>query len=314
MCNGCEPTGTSEKWGDIEGSKGGSDCNDREKVGMVWARRKKRQTRKPQSIYRDADGREDPGAKTIKKNTNSTQNKRQTYRAKQYEVTSFLSTECELSTETCSKNVYSLGPRLRWKDNVRRDKKAWNIKEEWATHRAKWKGLCKARTPHREMVAKGEKVDLHAAKRHVESPYCASRCERWSGRPVLVASVPPPGLTRTCWRQTPSSSCPQTGTDWNTANTTRETLISSGTQTPTYGLKYCEHHKRNTHILRYTNTHIRTEILRTPQEKHSYPPVHKHPHTDWNTANTTRETLISSGTQTHRYEIHCSWFQKDSKD
>ena len=49
-------------------------------------------------------------AKTIKKNTNSTQNKSQTHRAKQYEVTSFLSTNCELSIETCSKNVYSLGP------------------------------------------------------------------------------------------------------------------------------------------------------------------------------------------------------------
>ena len=51
-----------------------------------------------------------PRAKTIKKNTNSTQNKSQTQRAKQYEVTSFLSTDCELSTETCSKNVYSLDP------------------------------------------------------------------------------------------------------------------------------------------------------------------------------------------------------------
>ena len=50
------------------------------------------------------------GAKTIKKNTNSTQNKSQTHRAKQCEVTSFLSTDCDLSTETCSKNVYSLGP------------------------------------------------------------------------------------------------------------------------------------------------------------------------------------------------------------
>ena len=37
-----------------------------------------------------------PGAKTIKKNTNSTQNKSETHRAKQYEVTSFLSTDCEL--------------------------------------------------------------------------------------------------------------------------------------------------------------------------------------------------------------------------
>ena len=51
-------------------------------------------------------------SKTIKKNTNSTQNKSQTHRAKQYEVTSFLSTDCELSTETCSKNGYSLGPKF----------------------------------------------------------------------------------------------------------------------------------------------------------------------------------------------------------
>ena len=65
------------------------------------------------------------GAKTIKKNTNSTQNKSQTHRAKQYEVTSFLSTDCELSTETCSKNVYSLGPRtllILWgREDVRPD-------------------------------------------------------------------------------------------------------------------------------------------------------------------------------------------------
>ena len=50
------------------------------------------------------------GAKTIKKNTNRTQNKSQTPRAKQYGVTSFLSTDCEFSTDTCSKNVYSFGP------------------------------------------------------------------------------------------------------------------------------------------------------------------------------------------------------------
>ena len=40
--------------------------------------------------------------------------KSQTHRAKQYEVTSFLSTDCELSTEICSKNVYSLGPWSTW--------------------------------------------------------------------------------------------------------------------------------------------------------------------------------------------------------
>ena len=57
-----------------------------------------------------------PGAKNIKKNTNPTQNKSQTHRAIQYEVTSFLSTDCELSTETCSKKVYSLGPRFNQKN------------------------------------------------------------------------------------------------------------------------------------------------------------------------------------------------------
>ena len=62
-------------------------------------------------MYRQQPSNKRQGAKTIKKNTNSTQNKSETHHAKQYEVTSFLSTDCELSTETCSKNVYSLGPR-----------------------------------------------------------------------------------------------------------------------------------------------------------------------------------------------------------
>ena len=57
-------------------------------------------------------------AKTIKKNTNSTQNKSETHRAKQYEVTSFLSTDCGLSTETCSKNVYRLGPRNSFVESI----------------------------------------------------------------------------------------------------------------------------------------------------------------------------------------------------
>ena len=52
-----------------------------------------------------------PGAKTIKEKKDSTQNKSQTLRARAYKVTSFLSTDCELSTEMCSKKVYSLGPR-----------------------------------------------------------------------------------------------------------------------------------------------------------------------------------------------------------
>ena len=45
------------------------------------------------------------------KETNSTRNKSQSHRARAHEVTSFLSTDCELSTETCSKNVYILGPQ-----------------------------------------------------------------------------------------------------------------------------------------------------------------------------------------------------------
>ena len=49
--------------------------------------------------------------KTIKKSTNSTRKKSQTQRARAYKVTSFLSTDCELSTETCSRFLYSLGPR-----------------------------------------------------------------------------------------------------------------------------------------------------------------------------------------------------------
>ena len=35
-------------------------------------------------------------------------------------------------------------PKLRWKDTVRRD---LEIKEEWATDRERWKGLCKTRYP-----------------------------------------------------------------------------------------------------------------------------------------------------------------------
>ena len=53
------------------------------------------------------------GPRLLRKTQNSTQNKRQTYRAKQYKVTSFLSTDCELSTNPCSKNVYNLGPGTR---------------------------------------------------------------------------------------------------------------------------------------------------------------------------------------------------------
>ena len=46
---------------------------------------------------------------------------------------------------------------VAWKDTARRDLKAWNIREEWATDRERWKGLCKTRHPTRETAAKGEK-------------------------------------------------------------------------------------------------------------------------------------------------------------
>ncbi len=38
-------------------------------------------------------------------------------------------------------------PKLRWNDTVRRDMKAWDIKEERATDRERWKGLGKTRYP-----------------------------------------------------------------------------------------------------------------------------------------------------------------------
>ena len=34
-------------------------------------------------------------------------------------------------------------PKLRWNDTVRRDLKAWNIREELDTDRERWKGLSK---------------------------------------------------------------------------------------------------------------------------------------------------------------------------
>ena len=44
--------------------------------------------------------------------------------------------------------VYFRGrPKLRWYDTVRRDLKAWKIKEEWATDREGWRRLCKTRYP-----------------------------------------------------------------------------------------------------------------------------------------------------------------------
>ena len=59
-----------------------------------------------------------PGPKTTKKNTNSTPNKSQTQCARAYGVTLFLSTDCQLSTETCSRFLYSLG---LWLNSVSAD-------------------------------------------------------------------------------------------------------------------------------------------------------------------------------------------------
>ena len=82
---------------------------------MDWSHKLRRGIGKNEGIGREevTMRQRSTGAKTIKKNTNSTQNKSQTHRAKQYQVTSFLSTDCELSTETCSKNFYSLGPWIK---------------------------------------------------------------------------------------------------------------------------------------------------------------------------------------------------------
>ena len=52
-------------------------------------------------------------------------------------------------------------PKLRWKDTVRRDMKAWGIRKEWATDRERWTSLCNTRYPHRETAAKGEKREKH---------------------------------------------------------------------------------------------------------------------------------------------------------
>ena len=54
----------------------------------------------------------------IKKNTNSTPNKSQTQRAGPWEVASFLSTDCELSTNPCSRFLCSLGPWLTTNDRA----------------------------------------------------------------------------------------------------------------------------------------------------------------------------------------------------
>ena len=43
---------------------------------------------------------------------------------------------------------------------VRRDMKAWKIREEWVTDEEKWKVSARPATPHRYTAAKGEKVEI----------------------------------------------------------------------------------------------------------------------------------------------------------
>ena len=70
-------------------------------------------------------------------------------------------------------------PKLRGKDTVRRDMKAWSIREEWATDRARWKSLCKTRYPAKGDG--GERLDKTAcclyacANRDVFARFYSSR-------------------------------------------------------------------------------------------------------------------------------------------
>ena len=122
-----------------------------------------------------------PGAKTIKKNTKSTQNKSQTHRAKQYEVTSFLSTDCELSTDTCSKNVHSLGSMSTWRSLNR-------LRVQ--------KGRCRAmmimwKLSHRHVCDCGERQTMSHIMTCGDAPIARGRT--WLFQPLPVSTVPKTG-------------------------------------------------------------------------------------------------------------------------
>ena len=59
-------------------------------------------------------------------------------------------------------------PKLRWNDTIRTDLKAWSIKEEWATDRERWKGLCKTRYPEQGDGSKRGESKLIYVKRFPE--------------------------------------------------------------------------------------------------------------------------------------------------
>ena len=87
MGNGGEPVGTPEKIGDLGGSKGGTDSDGYEKVGVIWARQVRDETENIREVVEMKMAVKRPRGR----------------------------------------------PKLRWKDTARRDLKAWNIREEWAT-------------------------------------------------------------------------------------------------------------------------------------------------------------------------------------
>ena len=70
-------------------------------------------------------------------------------------------------------------PKLRWCDTARRDLKAWKIKEEWATDRERWKGLCKNRYP--EQGNGGERWESIIMACHIRLWVLP----RWRHRPVI---------------------------------------------------------------------------------------------------------------------------------
>ena len=67
-------------------------------------------------------------------------------------------------------------PKLRWKDTVRRDLKAWHIREEWATLTGK--GLCRTRYP-----AQGDSGE---------------RCERESIKNIMYTCMGVDGWVSVC--------------------------------------------------------------------------------------------------------------------
>ena len=58
-------------------------------------------------------------------------------------------------------------PKLRWNYSVRRDLKGWNIREEWATDRERWKGLQDPQT----RTGKRRRKVRNVRKKRTRSPF-----------------------------------------------------------------------------------------------------------------------------------------------